>query len=309
MHGPRPGCCADRRAWASGSRSGERMKAVLASAALVVFLAIACQGGEEAPPALTSAPTGAPIPSGRIAFAADRDGNAEVYVMNADGTGQTNLTSNPAMDSSPAWSPDGSKIAFASDRGGNADIYVMDADGTGQARLTDSPVAEQALAWSPDGARIAFVAGPVFIGDVPTFPQICVVNADGTGQAHGRAIAGGRASLVTRWLRDRLRRIRDRRTGRYLRGKRRRDRPGQAHQRSRGGHRPRLVPRRSAIGLCLLPGWQCGNLRDERRRIRPDQPHQQPGERLGPRLVSVVSRAKGERASAEGGNDAQYHGG
>src|SRR3990170_6246104 len=54
--------------------------------------------------------------------------NAEIYVMNADGTGQTNLTNDPATDYAPAWSPDGTKIAFYSDRDGNLDVYVMNAD-------------------------------------------------------------------------------------------------------------------------------------------------------------------------------------
>ena len=58
--------------------------------------------------------------------------------MNADGTGQTNLTNNGADDSTPAWSPDGTKIAFASNRDGNCEIYVMNADGTGQTNLTNN---------------------------------------------------------------------------------------------------------------------------------------------------------------------------
>ena len=59
--------------------------------------------------------------------------------MNADGSGQRNLTRNPARDCAPAWSPDGRKIAFASQRDGNAEVYVMNADGSGQRNLTRSP--------------------------------------------------------------------------------------------------------------------------------------------------------------------------
>ena len=56
--------------------------------------------------------------------------------MNADGSGLRNLTRNPTLDSSPAWSPDGRKIAFVSRRDGRYGIYVMNADGSGQRRLT-----------------------------------------------------------------------------------------------------------------------------------------------------------------------------
>ena len=76
---------------------------------------------------------------GKIAFASVRDGNGEIYVMNADGKEVTRLTNNTAHDMEPAFSPDGSKIAFTSVRDGNSDIYVMNADGTGVTRLTNNP--------------------------------------------------------------------------------------------------------------------------------------------------------------------------
>ncbi len=66
-----------------------------------------------------------PEPGGKIAFATDRDGNYEIYALNPDGGGATRLTSNPANDREPAWSPDGKKLAFVSNRDGNDEIYVM----------------------------------------------------------------------------------------------------------------------------------------------------------------------------------------
>jgi Tol biopolymer transport system component len=101
-------------------------------------------------------PMACPAPSGCLAFVSSRDDNSEIYVMNADGSGQTRLTNNPALDMAPAWSPDGTKIAFSSDRDGNFNIYVMNADGSGQTGLTNSTDYEADPAWSPDGTKIAF---------------------------------------------------------------------------------------------------------------------------------------------------------
>ena len=74
----------------------------------------------------------------KIAFVSTRDGNHEIYVMNADGTNLINLTNHPtAADQHPSWSPDGRKIAFHSYRDGNSEIYVMNADGANPIRLTN----------------------------------------------------------------------------------------------------------------------------------------------------------------------------
>ena len=66
--------------------------------------------------ALRAAPATAAFPgqSGPIAFESTRDGNFEIYAMDADGENQTNLTNNAAGDFEPAFSPDGTKIAFTS---------------------------------------------------------------------------------------------------------------------------------------------------------------------------------------------------
>ena len=63
-----------------------------------------------------------------------RDGNFEIYVMNANGTGQVRRTNNSAIDTEPVWTPDG-RILFASTRTGLGDLYSMKPDGTDVVRL------------------------------------------------------------------------------------------------------------------------------------------------------------------------------
>ena len=94
----------------------------------------------------------------RIVFTSLRDGNNEIYVMDADGGNQENLTNHPAYDGQPDWSPDGTKIAFVSLRDGVSQIYVMNADGKNPIRLTDGPRWKYDPDWSPDGKQIAFVS-------------------------------------------------------------------------------------------------------------------------------------------------------
>ncbi len=92
----------------------------------------------------------------QIAFTSFRDGNKEIYVMDADGSNLRNLTRNPAPDYRPAWSPDGRRIAFNSDRDGNWEIYVIDADGGNPQRLTRHLAPNSNPSWSPNGEHIAF---------------------------------------------------------------------------------------------------------------------------------------------------------
>ncbi len=123
-----------------------------------------------------SPPAGATFPgaNGKIAFERDLSGQRDIFVINEDGGGETNLTDNPANDFDPAWSPDGSKIAFVSERDGNREIYLMDADGANVTRLTDDPAPDLRPAWSPDGQTIAFRRGD----------EIWIMDSDGSNQVN-----------------------------------------------------------------------------------------------------------------------------
>ncbi len=103
--------------------------------------------------------------NGQIAFVRTR----EIYVVNADGSGQVNLTNNPATVGQLTWSPDGASIAFVSDRDGNDEIYVMRADGSIQVDLSNNAALDVGPAWSPDGTKIAFSSdrdgpGQMYVG-------------------------------------------------------------------------------------------------------------------------------------------------
>jgi TolB protein len=80
----------------------------------------------------------------------ERDGNQDVFVVNADGSGLVNLSLDPSRDLSPAWSPAGDHIAFVSDRSGTRDIFTINADGTGLVSIaTDSRAQEDDPVWRP----------------------------------------------------------------------------------------------------------------------------------------------------------------
>ena len=129
----------------------------------------------------------------RIAFVSDRDGHVikgrptyEIYVMDADGSNQQNVTNDPHDDRSPSWSPDGKQIVFSARREEpfNYEIYVMDADGGNEHRLTNNPRDDRFPSWSPDGERIVFSARKDghFENKFAVTYEIYVMDADGQNE-------------------------------------------------------------------------------------------------------------------------------
>jgi Tol biopolymer transport system component len=114
----------------------------------------------------------------RIAFISDRTGVEQVWLMNADGTNQTQLSkSGVREDQVPDWSPDGRKVAFAQGAVGSGRIWVINADGSNPVQLTSGPGDDFGTAWSPDGRQIAFVRD--FANNDRS---VWTMNADGSDQ-------------------------------------------------------------------------------------------------------------------------------
>jgi Tol biopolymer transport system component len=102
-------------------------------------------------------------------------GDSDIWIVRSDGRGLRDLTPGPSDDTSPSWSPDGTRIVFASDRSGAYDIFVMKANAKDIVQLTDRGHGDAEPAFSRDGKRIAFVE----CGQSFAQCQLWAMNADG----------------------------------------------------------------------------------------------------------------------------------
>ena len=110
----------------------------------------------------------------RLVFDSTRDGDTELYSVDADGANPVRLTDSPGGDWAAAWSPDGRRIAFSSERSGESQVWAMDADGSNTTQLTTDPAGSIWPAWSPDGMQLAITSWRTGVS------QVWAISADGT---------------------------------------------------------------------------------------------------------------------------------
>ncbi len=161
------------------------MKTVRAVVIVGSLLSVAaCAAQEPSVPAEPRAAAGGPPrvtlarDRGMIAFTSERDGQAEIDVMNDDGSGEQRLADFPVLE--PAWSPDGMQIVFGFDDEGFRGIYLMGADGGNLRKLSTHRAGDNCPAWSPDGKRMTFASW-----------------RDGDGEIHVMDAGGGNLQKLT----------------------------------------------------------------------------------------------------------------
>lgn len=112
---------------------------------------------------------------GKIVFTSYLHRFPQIWMMNADGSGQREIPTGLELNASPALSPDGTQIAFSGSAKGNPDIYVVSTSGSGLKRLTMTHALEASPDWSATGRQILYTS------DQSGTPQIWVMDAEGTG--------------------------------------------------------------------------------------------------------------------------------
>ena len=123
-------------------------------------------------------PDGKKILFGKLIYPDENkeNGNGEIFVMDADGKNEIQLTHKPKHDFLPFWSPDGKKITFHGQIDSTTQLFIMNADGSDLKQLTNDKYDNRWPTWSPDGKWIAYTS----VRGKETDTDIYIINPAGT---------------------------------------------------------------------------------------------------------------------------------
>lgn len=148
----------------------------------------------EPSPTATLEPTLQGGGSGKIVYSSNIEGNYEIFIVNADGSGLENLTNNKGEDFFGDWINHGAQIIFDTNRDGIFQIYVMNSDGTNPTNISKSNRMDNFGSLSPDGSLIAFTS-------IYGSSKICIMNTDGSN-LHCITPAGVVNDMNPKWSPD-----------------------------------------------------------------------------------------------------------
>ncbi len=130
----------------------------------------------------------------RVAVVSSLDGEAEIFLVDPDGSDLARFTNSRSIEVSPSWSPDATRIAFVSDRSGSPQIYVAETNGANLHRITFQGGYNTSPAWSPDGRWIAY--------ETRVGGQIDIWMVDPTGEVNVPLVAHPRNDENPTWSPD-----------------------------------------------------------------------------------------------------------
>jgi TolB protein len=145
-------------------------------------------------------------PAGNLTFMSTRDGNFEIYSMDAKGENLRNWSCNKATDYAFSYTPD-KKIVYYTDRDGNDEVYIMEADGKKTRNLTNNPAGDRIPFASPDGTKILFISdrddknGEIYVMDIDG-KNIKRITNNGYFEDAASWSPDGKKILFSRELRD-----------------------------------------------------------------------------------------------------------
>jgi len=137
----------------------------------------------------------------KLIYAANKSGNFDLYISDANGTNEKKLTSSEKDEANPNLSPDGKKIVFTASIGvmrgseSSTEIWIMNLDGTNPIQLTNNSFFDGWPKWSPDGTQLLFCSDRSAVNHY----EVYTMNPDGTNVTRVTNTPGSSSAIYPSW--------------------------------------------------------------------------------------------------------------